>query len=151
MTILIIVPTPPIYCSEVSKAPTWHSMRPLNALNPLNMTRPAIYYYGFEIEKSKSGPLVGDIMHGVVDVAHHDVRNSIRSMIEDEWPCSNPDSNFCVWINNPLHTNDAIKIHLSRWSSKIVTLKSALAIFADVQSWKLDEPTEAGTSDQDEL
>lgn len=72
-------------------------------------------------------------MHSVMDVHDYDVRDSIRERIIKEWPCDT--SQGVTWINDPLHTNEALKILTHGWSNSIMTLKSSVAIVAHIPKW----------------
>lgn len=121
----------------------------LNALNTLNQICPMITEYGFGVKHSVSRPQAGDSMHGVVDVSHHDSRDSFYSMIEDRWPSSTPNWNSVVMVNMPLHTNDVIKFGLRGLFWNIYTIKSALAILVDVQNWAPHKKDDVGSSGSD--
>lgn len=113
---------------------------------------PVIRDYGYDIDDDKS-PLLGDNLHSVIDVHDYDVRDSIREIIMKEWPCFS--SEGITWVNDPLHTNEALKILAHARTDRIMTLKSSVAIMACIPSWYtrafgMQAPVEGSESEAEE-
>ena len=81
---------------------------------------PVIKDYGHEASDDNS-PLFGDAMHTVIDVNDYDVRDSIREKIMEKWP-SDSHKDEVTWVNDPLHTNDALKILVYARKNSIMTV-----------------------------
>lgn len=104
----------------------------LKALNVDHEVQPVIYNHGYDPDDTSA--FVGEDLHSIIDVHSHDVRSSIRRMIEQNWPSSADDEDI-VWVNDPLHTNPALKVIAHSWRDKIMTLDSAVAVLAGIFGW----------------
>ena len=94
---------------------------------------PVIKDYGHEASDDNS-PLFGDAMHTVIDVNDYDVRDSIREKILEKWP-SGSHKDEVTWVNDPLHTNDALKVLVHARKNSIMTVKSSVVILAHFPNW----------------
>ena len=107
---------------------------------------PVIKDYGHDASDDNS-PLFGDAMHTVIDVNDYDVRHSIREKILEKWPYGSHKD--VTWVNDPLHTNDALKILVHARKNSIMTVKSSVAILAHFPDWHTRSfGVEAPESDQ---
>ena len=93
---------------------------------------PVIKDYGHDASDDNS-PLFGDAFHTVIDVNDYDVRDSIREKILEKWPSDGHDN--VTWVNDPLHTNDALKILVHARKNSIMTVKSSVVIVAQFPDW----------------
>lgn len=146
---LLLVGAMAIYCAHAYPHNTPHAKELLpralkgsdmaiwavyKALGLLIGNLPVIYNHGYDADVDDDSPLIGDELHSIIDVNFHDIRSSIRRLIESNWPCTSTDD-CMVWVNDPLHTNPALKINTRSWRNKIMTLDSALAIIVGLPAW----------------
>lgn len=99
------------------------------AQNLDNLVCPVIQNCSYFADSEKNfTALVGRKMHGVIDVNDRHVRKDIFGAIKKRWLCESAFEEF-LWINNPLHLSEAIKIYTYDYCyPNITTLRSSVAI-----------------------